>query len=152
MPELIPEMQYYADLTSVDVGAGPFGHRVIVTVTGGEVSGERIKGSMVGAGADWVLLGEDGFGRLDVRATIRTPDGAFIYVQYFGLLEVTPAVGAILGGGGEPTDYGDQYFFTNPRLETGDERYAWVNRTMFLGEGRLFPGPRVEYRVFRVAP
>ena len=61
----------------------------------------------------------------------------------FGLVELT----AVLGGGDTPTGYGDQYFFTQPRLETGDERYAWVNRTMFLGEGRLLPGPRVEYRV-----
>jgi hypothetical protein len=64
----------------------------------------------------------------------------------FGLVELT----AVLGGGDTPTGYGDQYFFTQPRLETGDERYAWVNRTMFLGEGRLLPGPRAEYRVHRV--
>ena len=46
--------------------------------------------------------------------------------------------------------YGGQYFFTNPRLETGDERYKWVNQTQFLGQGRLVPGPTVEYRVYRV--
>jgi Protein of unknown function (DUF3237) len=46
--------------------------------------------------------------------------------------------------------YGDQYFFTNPRLETGDERYKWVNQAQFPGQGRLVPGPTVEYRVYRV--
>jgi len=30
-------------------------------------------------------------------------------------------------------DYGGQCFFTNPRLETGDERYKCVNQTQFLG-------------------
>ena len=37
------------------------------------------------------------------------------------------------------------------RMETGDERYFWVNQTMFIGEGKFAPGPRVEYRVYRLA-
>ena len=49
--------------------------------------------------------------------------------------------------GERSSDYADHYFRTAPRLETGDERYAWVNRTLFVGEGRLHPGPVVEYRV-----
>ena len=49
------------------------------------------------------------------------------------------------------TDFGDQYFFTNPRMETGDPRYAWVNTTFFIGEGRILPGLGVEYRVWRPA-
>jgi hypothetical protein len=150
MPTLVQELQYYADLTAADCGAGPFGQRMNITVTGGEVTGDRLKGTMTGAGGDWLLLGDDGFGRLDVRFTFRTHDDALIYVQYLGLLEVTPGVAAVLGGGDTATEYGDQYFFTHPRMETGDERYAWVNRTMFLGEGRVLPGPRVEYRVYRV--
>jgi hypothetical protein len=150
MPQLVPEFEYYADLDPHPVGPGPFGHRMEATITGGEVSGDRLKGSLVGAGADWLLVGPDGFGRLDVRGTIETVDGAHIYMQYFGLMELTPPMLAILGGGGEPTEFGDQYFVTNPRLETGDERYAWVNRTMFVAVGRLLPDPRVEYRVYRV--
>jgi Protein of unknown function (DUF3237) len=150
MPHLEPEFDYYAELAVHSVGAGPFGNRQVATVTGGEVSGNRLKGSLVGAGADWLLVGQDGFGRVDVRATIQTVDGAHIYAQYLGLLELTPAVLAIMGGGGAPTAFGDQYFVTNPRLETGDERYSWVNQTMFVAEGRILPGPRVEYRVYRV--
>src|SRR5215210_4883401 len=151
MPHLEPEFDYYAELAVHSIGPGPFGDRQEATVTGGEVSGDRLKGSFVGAGADWLLVGQDGFGRLDVRGTVQTVDGAFIYAQYFGLLELTPGTLAIMGGGGGPTEFGDSYFVTNPRLETGDERYAWVNQTMFVGQGRLMPGPRVEYRVYRVA-
>jgi hypothetical protein len=77
--------------------------------------------------------------------------GAAIHVSYKGLIELTPAVQALLGGGNQPTDYGDQYFFTGLRMETGDERYAWVNRTVFVGQGRALPGPSVEYKVFRLA-
>jgi hypothetical protein len=35
-------------------------------------------------------------------------------------------------------------------METGDERYAWVHRTMFIGQGRAVAGPAVKYRVFRL--
>jgi hypothetical protein len=150
MPKLVQELEYYADLVLDDVGPGPLGARVIASVTGGEVVGDRIKGSLVGAGADWLLVGADGYGRLDVRATFKTYDDALIYVQYHGLIEATPEVQAILGGADFSVGFGDQYFFTNPRMETGDERYAWVNRTQFIGEGRLVAGPRVEYRVYRV--
>lgn len=151
MPQLIEEFETHADLAPLDVGAGPFGGRIVFTVTGGGLTGERIKGSFVGAGGDWLLAGPDGYGRLDVRYTVATPDGASIYVQYFGVLEMTPAIMAIVGGGDTPTDYAEQYFFITPRLETGDERYSWVNQTVFVGEGRVIPGPAVEYRVYRVA-
>lgn len=151
MPELIHELEVHADFTADEVGLGPFGQRVIINITSGQVAGDRVNGSIVGASGDWLLLGADGFGRLDVRATLETVDGAHIYIQYYGVAELTPAIQAILGGGGTPTNYGDQYFFTNPRMETGDERYSWLNQTMFIGEGRLLPGPAVEYRVYRVA-
>lgn len=152
MPELIKELEYRAELGEVDeVGPGPSGQRVIANVTGGEVAGDRLKGTIVGAGADWLLIGPDGFGRLDVRVTVKTVDGAFIYVQLTGLLEMTAGVTAVIQGGDTPTNFGEQYFFTNPRMETGDERYSWVNQTMFIGEGRLVPGLAVEYRVYRIA-
>lgn len=35
-------------------------------------------------------------------------------------------------------------------METGDARYAWVNTSLFVGEGRAIEGLGVEYRVARV--
>jgi hypothetical protein len=31
------------------------------------------------------------------------------------------------------------YMRTQARLETGDPRYDWVNRTLFVGSGARFP-------------
>lgn len=148
--ELVQECTFYATLKPpLPVGAGPIGTRMYYEVSGGEVSGERLRGTVVGGG-EWALIGPDGFLRVDVRVQIATHDGAYVYAQYHGLLELNAAVqGAIEHGTG--TDYGDQYFFTNPRLECGDERYAWVNTTFFVGEGRIRPGLGVEYRVWRPA-
>jgi len=105
---------------------------------------------LVTPGADWALAGADGWISLDVRGQIRTGDGAVIYMQYFGHLEINEKVGAVLQGGDAPTDFSDQYFRTTPRLECGHPDYAWVNRTVFVAEGRALPGPAVEYRVYRV--
>jgi hypothetical protein len=70
-------------------------------------------------------------------------------VQYFGVIEYTDAALAA-NAGRRSSDYGEHYFRTAPRLETGDPRYDWVNRTLFVAEGRLHPGPVVEYRVHRL--
>jgi hypothetical protein len=149
--ELVHEFSYRAALKApVEVGAGPYGVRSFFEVVGGdEVTGERIHGRMLTGGGDWILVGADGFGRLDVRAQIETHDGAFLYLQYFGVLEFNEAVMAALNGE-RSTGFEEQYFRTTPRIETGDERYAWVNRTVFVAEGRTHPDPAVEYRVYRV--
>jgi hypothetical protein len=113
MPELVHEFSYHADLQGSVVGAGPYGQRVFADVVSGTVEGDRLKGTLAATGGDW-LIGPDGLGRADVRIQIHTHDGAVIYAQYFGLLEITPGIGAVLGGGGEPTAFEDQYFRTAP--------------------------------------
>ena len=90
--ELAHEFTFTAELNeAVPVGPGPFGTRRIREVLGGEVTGERIHGRVGTGGADWVLVGPDGWGRLDVRLTIHTDDNAHIYVQYFGVIEYNDA-------------------------------------------------------------
>jgi hypothetical protein len=148
--EIVYEFTFTADLKDpVAVGPGPYGDRTIFEVLGGEVTGERIRGAVGTGGADWILAGPDGFGRLDVRASIHTHDGANIYVQYFGLIEYTEAALAAVAGE-RSSKYDEHYFRTSLRLETGDERYSWVNQTLFVADGRVHPGLAVEYRVHRV--
>jgi hypothetical protein len=153
VPELVHEFTFKATLAeAVSVGPGPFGDRTIFEVTGGEVTGDRLSGTMRTGGADWILACPDGWGRLDVRAAFTTHDGATIYIQYFGVIEYTEAALAAVAGE-RSSDYHEHYFRTSPRLESGDPRYAWVNQTLFVAEGRIHPaqpGPTVEYRVYRV--
>jgi Protein of unknown function (DUF3237) len=144
------EFSYVATLNPpLEIGAGPFGIRSFFEVTGGTFEGKRLNGKITAGGGDWILFGADGYGRLDVRAQLVTNDGAAIYVNYTGLIESNDKVAQALAKGGT-TDYGDQYFRTTPRFETGDARYAWLNQSIFVAEGRVGPG-RVEYKVYRVA-
>lgn len=147
---LIYEATFRARLKPpVDMGAGPYGARLFFEVIGGEIEGDRLSGTLLPGGGDWILVGADGYGRIDVRLNIQTHDGACIYLRYFGVLEMTPAVqNAIATGGG--TGFEDQYFRTNPRFETGDQRYAWLNQTLFVGVGHALPNLTPEYRVYRV--
>jgi hypothetical protein len=142
-------MEYHADLKpGITIGAGPAGSRRIVDVTGGTVEGPKLKGTILPSGGDWLTVGADGAVRLDVRATFHTEDGAYIYVQYQGILVPSEKSRAASASGGR-TEYGDAYFMTAPRFETGDPRYAWLNTVVAVGEGRNAPNA-VEYRVYQV--
>jgi hypothetical protein len=147
--ELVHEFDYQAQLAqpALVVGEGPFGLRIIMSVADGWAKGERISGKVAGAGADWALVGSDGWARVDVRGQIVTDDGAVLYLTYTGVMEVNEAVQGALAGG--ETSFDDQYFRTTPRIETGDERYAWVNQTQFVARGRFIPDG-VEYAVYRL--
>jgi uncharacterized protein DUF3237 len=145
------EFGYRASLKPpLPVGPGPYGTRLFFEVTEGTFEGKRLKGKILTGGGDWLLVGADGFGRLDVRAQFVTDDGAAIYLSYFGLLEMNAKIQAVVADTKLGSDFGDQYFRTNPRFETGDPRYAWLNQTLFLAEGHFLPGRTVEYKVYRV--
>ena len=148
--DLVHEFTIRATLKPpLTIGAGPIGTRMYYELTGGEVVGSRLSGAVRGGG-EWALIGPDGYLRVDVRAQIETNDGAFLYMQYFGLLEMNAAVqNATENQTG--TEFSDQYFYTNPRIETGDARYSWLNTTFFIGEGRIISGLGIEYRVWRPA-
>ena len=117
--DLIYECTYRAELDPHEqmVGPGPFGTRVVSTVTGGWCKGERLNGAFVGAAAEWMLIGSDGFARLDVRAQLVTADSAVIFVSYQGLLEMNDRVMASAGGG--ETQFEHQYFRSLMHMETG---------------------------------
>jgi hypothetical protein len=147
--ELVYEFTYTADLApALRIGDGPQGTRVIRSALGGTVTGERINGRFEGAGGDWMLVGPDGFARLDGRGQIRTDDDAVLYLSFVGLVELNEQVRSAAAAGAS-TAYDDQYFRTTPRLETGDSRYSWVNTTLFTGTGRL-TSDGVEFDVYRL--
>ena len=142
-------VEFTADLQQPtrNTGDSPFGTRGLAIVTGGSFEGKRLKGKIWGSGGDWWLRGSDGFTRLDVRATLETDDGALIYVQYYGINR--PEVGRPIVPPGVTSDYGDAYFMTAPRFETGDERYMWLNDLVCVAEGKG-TAQGVAYRVYAV--
>jgi hypothetical protein len=148
--ELVHEFMLRARLEPpLAFGAGLLGERIFFNAVEGTVEGERMRGTLLPGGGDWLLAHPSGWGVLDVRTQVRTDDGALIYVQYHGLVEMNATFMAAFASGAQ-TRFEDQYFRTALRLETGDARYAWVNHSLFVGEGRAVEWPGVEYRVSRV--
>jgi len=119
---------------------------MIAEVTDGSFEGERLNGSIVTPGADWVMIGADGIGHIDVRLTLKTNDDVLIYMQYIGKLIFNDKFAEASEAGSE-MKLGDTYFMTQPRFETSGAGYEWLNKVVAVAEGRIVKGG-VEYKVF----
>jgi hypothetical protein len=128
------------------IGQTPQGNRQIFYVRSGTFEGPRLKGEVLPGGGDWFLVRPDGVGELDVRATVRTHDGALIYASYRGIIDASPEALRALAGGETP-DQDEYSFYTAPMFQTSAPDYHWLNRILAVGVGSLFPGG-VSYRVF----
>ena len=131
-----------------ELGATPLGRRRVIPITGGSFSGERLSGRVLPGGADWQVIRADGVADLDARYTLQTGDGALIYVRNKGYRHGPDEVMKRLAAGEavDPTLY---YMRTTPWFETGDARYAWLNRIVCLGTGAR-RAAAVELEVFEV--
>ena len=124
--ELVPLATITIDFADPVLLAGtPAGTRAIFEIRDFVMEGDRIRAKKLGAtAADWVAIGPDGTGTLDVRATVETDDGAEVYITAVGRVDVSagpntsPLYGALL-------------------YDTGDERYTWLNKIQSVGKGTV---------------
>jgi hypothetical protein len=131
-----------------ELGATPQGRRRIIGITGGRFAGERLSGRVVPGGADWQVVRADGVADLDARYTLETSDGALIYVRNRGYRHGPDEVLKKLSAG-EEVDPSLYYMRTTPLFETGDARYAWLNRIVCIATGAR-RAAAVELDVFEV--
>lgn len=116
------------------VGHSYAGVRRIIDITGGSFAGPRLSGKVLAGGADWQVIRDDGITDLEAKYTLKTDDGALIYVINWGLRHGPEAVMNRLKAG-EDVDPREYYFRCVPRFETGDERYAWLHGLVCVGTG-----------------
>ena len=121
------------------------GERRIIGITGGTVSGPKLQGEVLRGGADWQLVRSDGMSDIHAKYTLKADDGALIYIDAPGMREAPPEVIARINAG-EIVDPSEYYFRTVPRIETASEKYAWMNRRLFVCKGvRLPRGVEIRY-------
>ena len=135
--ELVPLGRMTAVLRAPHVVAGtPAGDRWIFEVERAWFDGDRLRGTVTGrANADWMVVGPDGTGSLDVRALMTSDDGALIFVHYTGRVDVSAGPGAPV--------------YATPRFDTGDERYRWLNPVQAVAKGS-FDGTTLTYDVYEL--
>jgi hypothetical protein len=121
---LIPFGRFVGDMGTIEmVSDTPAGRRYIVGVRAGRFAGDRFSATQRGeSGADWMLLTADATAHIDVRLTVRTDDGAFVYVSYRGRADWSQG----------PEHATAFCLFT---FETGDAGYAWLNTAVVVGRG-----------------
>ncbi len=147
-PELTPLADIALSISAVHLDTAPLGTRLTYVIGSGRCDGPALSGEFLAGGGDWVLLGTDGVSRLDVRATLRTDDGALVHVTNIGRVRMDPAAVDRFRTG-ELIHHDQMYGRSSPLFETGDERYTWLNGTYTVAVNEVSL-TEVNYRVFAV--
>jgi hypothetical protein len=117
LPALVPSLHVRVELADLeDHGRTSAGHRRVVPIVGGSVTGD-FSGTILPGGADWQVVRDDGTIEIDSRYSARSDDGAFLYIRAVGLRTGPHEVLAALGRG-EEVDPLSYYFRTTVWLES----------------------------------
>jgi hypothetical protein len=129
------------------VGDAPAGWRRIDVFGGGSFKGPKINAVLV-VGSDSLQGRADGAIQPDVRITLRTDDGAIIYMTYRGVRH-GPADVMDKIARGEVVSPDSYYLRSAPFFETAAPRYDWLNRIVSIGVGRREPLAAI-YEVYEI--
>jgi hypothetical protein len=111
------------------------GETLIAPITGGNFSGSGIQGTVLSGGADWMTL-SDGHNNLNVRITLQTDSGEYIYMSYTGILIFA-------------NNPDDMYWTVTIRYQTASEELDWLNHIVAVGKGRAENG-MIVYDIFKI--
>jgi len=152
---LSPELTFVASVAlrldaASSVGETPDGVRMQFSVRG-TVDGPRLKGEFPAGTLAFLRIDRDGVGTIHVRAPLLLHDGARAELEATGRYDFGEEgySKAKLG----PEHLPDSDLGWCPRVVTMDARYLWLNRTQFLGVGKLVPRERrVDYDLYSMLP
>jgi len=119
----------------IELGEGPKGRRLISDVISLEFKSDKINASLAtNDAADWLTISNNGkLGSLDVRFTLETEDGAFIYVEYSGRADMESGLIA-----------------TAPTFQTSHEKYLWMNNIQAVAAGQIDEQGKLIYNLYQV--
>lgn len=122
----------------IEIGDVKNGFRKVIPITGGTVEGDKLRGIVVPGGADWNLKHVDGTSEIWARYTIMTEDGVPIMVTNSGFIHEEQ-----VSQQGVSARYGR----TVPSFEVSGDKYAWLNKRIFVGTLQPVPeGGEAEVR------
>lgn len=130
-----------------DHGVTRAGHRRVVPIVGGRVTG-LFDAEIRSGGADWQVIRPDGAIEIDTRYSARTAGGGHVYIRTFGVRSGRPEILAALQRG-EPVEPSDYYFRLAVRLETSVPELAALEQSIFVASA-VREADRVRYTAYRV--
>jgi len=120
------------------LGTTSVGQRIIQEFSSVRLDGERLRGAMTAkSGADWLTVDADGRATIDIRVLLLTDDGAHVYVTLEGRAHW-------------PEGLGRGPIYSSARLESGDERYGWVNDLVLVSKGVVTAGRAVAHEIYEL--
>ncbi len=120
------------------LGKTSVGQRIIQEFLSVGFEGERLNGAMTAkAAADWLTLDSEGNATIDIRVLLRTDDGAHVFVTLLGTAKWADRIG-------------EGPIYSMARLESGDERYRWVNNLPLVSKGQITEGRTVAHEFFEL--
>ena len=120
------------------LGETSAGKRIIQELLSVRFEGPRLRGSMTGkSAADWLTVDANGNVTLDIRVLLLTDDGAHVFVT----LDGRARWGEGLGRGP---------IYSRANLESGDERYRWVNHVPLVAKGAVAEGGGGAHELFEM--
>jgi hypothetical protein len=154
VPGLEPAFTVAARLGPLeDHGMTRAGHRRVIAIAGGRVSGlpgaeVQLDAEILPGGADWQLVRPDGTIEIDTRYSARTPAGEHVHFRTSGVRSGPPEVLAALLRG-EAVDPASYYFRVAVYLETSAPRLASLERSVFVAAA-VRGADTVSYVAYRV--
>lgn len=148
VPGLEPAFEVDAQLGPLeDHGVTRAGHRRVVPVAGGRISG-LFEAEILPGGADWQIVRPDGAVEIDTRYSARTAAGEYVHFRTSGVRSGPPEVlEALLRG--EPVDPSEYYFRVAVHLETSAPRLAILEQSIFVASA-IREANAVRYTAYRV--
>jgi hypothetical protein len=131
--------------TPLGSGPGRLGHRRVIPITGGTVTGPRLTGEVIPGGADYELIRPDGNSVIEAHYALRAGDGTVIYVRNVGLF-VAPAEVIARLDAGAAVEADEYYFRSAPVFDAPDGPQGWLSDRLFVAACR-FSNEEVSIRV-----
>jgi hypothetical protein len=132
-----------------ELGATAATRSRFVPITGGAVSGPKLKGTVLPGGGDWQEIGNDGVTLIHARYLIKAQDGTAIAIDNPGVRVASPEIIARLTAG-EDLDPALYYFRTTPSFQVAKGPHDWLRRSVFVCQGIRHP-QSVALRFFQVS-
>jgi hypothetical protein len=135
-----PDLEFLFEVTATldppqELGKTKYGIRRIINITGGTVTGPKIKGKVLRGGADWQTVREDATADLVAKYSLMTDDGVIIFVENTGIRTAPKEVLARLAKGEDvpPSKY---YMRTSAKMEVkAGSKYDWLNKSVIISTG-----------------